>query len=133
MMRRSTLSSRHRRNQAGGMKLGTLIFLLLVGGGVYTAFAYIPPWMAYRAIRDQMVEQAREAAVVRDEEIVDRIVIVANSWEVPLTEEDIVLTRSDGRLSMATEWDITIHHFGVYDHQLHFAPAVDEFIVRVAR
>ncbi|MEW6324317.1 MAG: hypothetical protein AB1515_02915 [Nitrospirota bacterium] len=125
-----TPSSRSRRQaQAGGVKLGTLVFLLLIAGGIYLAFAYIPPWMAYRALKDQMIEQTRESAILPDEEIRERLAIIARSWELPLTAEDFVVTRTDGRLSIAAQWDVTIHHFGLYDHRLRFAPTSEEMVL----
>lgn len=115
------------------MKLGTLVFLLLIASGSYLAFAYLPPWMAYRAMNDQMVEQARKAAVLSDDEIADRLYAVVKEWGLPVTRDAIVVTRRENHVSIRTQWDVTIHHFGLYDHRLHFAPAADEMIMPVGR
>ncbi len=113
--------------------MGTLIFLLLIAGGVYLAFNYIPPWIAYRAIRDQMLDQARTATLLTDQQIAAQVMVVAKEWEIPLTEQNVAVTRTENRLTIRAEWDVTINHFGLYSHRVHFAPAVDEMILPIGR
>jgi len=113
--------------------MGTLIFLLLIAGGAYLAFSYVPPWIAYRAIQDQMLDQARNATLLTDQQIAVQITVVAKEWEVPLTERDVTVTRTENRLAIRAEWDVTINHFGLFPHRVHFAPAVDEMILPIAR
>jgi hypothetical protein len=131
------IASRRRRervaSRAGFMRLGTMIFLLLIIGGAYLVYVYLPPWIAYRALEDQMAEQAREARILPNEEIAARVWAVVKEWEIPVSQDDIVITRTDNRLYIRAQWDITIRHFGLYEHRLHFEPAVDEMILPIDR
>lgn len=82
--------------------------------------------MAYRTIEDQLIEQARNSAMLSDDEIRERIAIVAREWGVPIAAEDVSVTRNNERVAVAAQWDVLIRHFGLYDHRLHFAAAADE-------
>ena len=72
------------QRERGGLQIGTVVFLLLIAGGIYSAFVYIPPWMAYRALQDRMVDLAHESATISDAEIVNRLVIETRAWNLPV-------------------------------------------------
>jgi hypothetical protein len=80
-----------------------------------------------------MLDQARTAALLPEQEIAERILVVAREWDVPLTAGDMVITRTENRLAIRAEWDVTVNHFGLYAHRVHFAPAVEEMILPVGR
>jgi hypothetical protein len=121
-------------NRMGRITLSTFIFLFLVSGAVYLTLLYVPPWMAYRAMQEVILEQAGAAAVSSDEEIIDRIMATAQEWKVPITKDQIEITRTDTRMSISTQWDVTINLFGgQYRHVLHFAPSTKTMMVPPAR
>jgi len=122
------------RGQAGGITFGTFFFLFLIAGSIYLALLYLPPWIAYYAMFDQIREQAGTSARVSDEEIVNRIMATAKEWEVPITPEQIEVNRTDTRVLITAQWDVTINLFGgQYQHVLHFAPSAGTLVMPPAR
>lgn len=114
------------RNYAGRISLSTLIFFVLTAAVVYLALLYLPPWMAYRAMLQVIQEQVGAAAVSSDDEVSDRIMATARAWDVPITKDQIEITRTAGRLSISTQWDVTVNLLGgKYQHVLHFAPSTE--------
>jgi hypothetical protein len=120
--------------QSGGVTLGTFLFLFLIAGAIYLTLLYLPPWMAYRAMLDQIQEQAGTAAITSDNEIMTRLMATAREWEIPVTEDQIELKRTDTRVSISTQWDVTINLFGgQYQHILHFAPSTEAMVLPARR
>jgi hypothetical protein len=121
-------------NTAGRISLSTLIFFVLTAAVVYLALLYVPPWMAYRAMLEVIQEQVGAAAVSSDDEVGDRIMATARAWDVPITKDQIEITRTDGRMSISTQWDVTVDLLGgKYHHVLHFAPSTESPVVPAAR
>jgi hypothetical protein len=111
-------------NRSGRLTFGTILFLCLAAGAVYLALAYVPPWMSYRAMQEVIQEESGGGDVSSDDQISDRIMATAKEWGVPITREQIVITRTDGRISISTEWDVPISLFGGRFRQvLHYAPS----------
>ncbi|HUJ78957.1 MAG TPA: hypothetical protein VLY45_01430 [Nitrospiria bacterium] len=113
-------------NRTGRITFGTVVFFGLVAGAIYLAVEYLPPWMAYRAMLEVMQEQVGAAAVSSDDEIIDRIMATAKEWQVPVAREQIIITRTDARLSISAQWDATVTLFGGrFQQTLHFAPSTE--------
>jgi hypothetical protein len=113
-------------NRAGRITFGTFLFLFLTAGAVYLTLHYAPPWMAYRAMLEVIQEQVGAAAVASDDEISDRIMATAKEWGVPITKDQIEITRTDTGMSISTQWNVTINLFGGrYQQVLHFAPSTE--------
>jgi hypothetical protein len=113
-------------NRAGRITFGTFLFLFLTAGAVYLTLFYVPPWMAYRAMLAEIQAQAGAAAVMDDDEILTRIMATAKEWEVPITRDQIEITRTDAGMSISTQWNVTINLFGGrFQQVLHFAPSTE--------
>ena len=122
------------RGRSGRISLGTFIFLFLIAGAVYLTLLYLPPWMAYRAMMEVIQEQIGAAAVATDDEVSDRIIATAKEWEVPITKEQIVITRTETRISISTQWDVTINLLGgQFQQVLHFEPSTDTVVMPANR
>jgi type III secretion system FlhB-like substrate exporter len=118
----------------GGIKPGTLVFLLLIAVVIYTAYGFLPPWMAYRAMKEQMQDQARTVSVIPDEEIVERVYATAKEWSVPIKKDEILVKRTESHLTIATRWEVAVDIFGgLYQYPLVFAPEVDELLLPISR
>ncbi|MBI3621514.1 MAG: hypothetical protein HY208_04925 [Nitrospirae bacterium] len=119
-------SRRRSFDQSGGISIWTFLLLFLVAGAIYLTLLYLPPWMAYHAMLDRIQEQVHTAAVTSDEEITNRILTTAKEWELPVTEDDIEIRRSDTQIYIGTQWDVTINIFnGMYQDVLHYAPSTE--------
>ena len=122
------------RDQAGRITFGTFLFLFLAAGAVYLTLLYAPPWMAYRAMLEVIQEEGGASGVASDDEIGDRILATAKEWEVPITRDQIEITRTDTKISISTRWDVTINLFGgQFQHVLHFAPSTESVALPAAR
>jgi hypothetical protein len=118
----------------GRITLSTLIFFVLIAAVIYLALLYVPPWMAYRAMLEVIQEQVGAAAVSSDDEVGDRIMATARAWDVPITRDQIEITRTDGRMSISTQWDVTVNLLGGRYHDvLHFAPSTESPVGSTAR
>jgi hypothetical protein len=121
-------------DDSGRLTLSTFMFFFLVAGAVYLTLLYAPPWMAYRAMLEVIQEQVGAAAVSTDDEVSDRIMATAKEWEVPITKDQIEITRTDARISISTQWDVTVNIFGGrFQHVLHFAPSTETLRAPMAR
>lgn len=121
-------------NAGGRITLSTLVFFALITAVVYLALLFVPPWMAYRAMLEVIQEQVGAAAVSSDDEVGDRIMATARAWDVPITKDQIEITRTDGRMSISTQWDVTVNILGgTYQHVLHFAPSTESPVVPAGR
>ena len=116
--------------RSGRITLGTFFLLFLIAGAVYLTLVYLPPWMAYRAMLDAMQEQIGVAAASSDGELRDRIMATAKEWEVPITREQIAITRTETRIVISAEWDVPVNLLnGQYRHVLHFTPSTDTMVM----
>jgi len=121
-------------NQSGGISIQTFLFLFLVAGTVYLILLYLPPWMAYRAMLDQIRDQAATADISSDHEIMTRLMATAREWEIPVTEDQIEIKRTDIKVFIGTQWDVTIDLLaGQYQHVLHFAPSTETMVMPASR
>jgi len=116
--------------QSGAITLKTFFLLFVMAGAVYLALLYLPPWMAYRAMLEALQDQIGTAAVASDNEISERILATAREWDVPITRDQIEIKRTDTRISISTQWDVTINLFGGQSqHVLHFAPSKETVVM----
>jgi hypothetical protein len=120
-------------NRAGRITFGTFLFLLLTAGAVYLALLYVPPWMAYRAMLAEIQVQAGAAALIDNDEILSHIMATAKEWEVPITRDQVKITRTETTISISTQWDTTINLFGGrFRRVLHFAPSMETAVTSPA-
>jgi hypothetical protein len=136
-LRRCAADRRHGNpafNRAGRITFGTILFLSLTAGAAYLTLLYVPPWMAYRAMLAEIQVQAGSAALVDNDEILTRIMATAKEWGVPITKDQIEITRTDAGMSISTQWNVTINLFGGrYQQVLHFAPSTERPVAPVSR
>lgn len=120
--------------QSGKITLSTFFLLFLIAGAVYLTLLYLPPWMAYRAMLGQIQEQADTAATTPDNQIMTHLMATVREWDIPITEDQIELKRTDTQVSISMQWDVTINLFGgQYQHVLHFAPSAETMVMPARR
>ena len=98
-----------RGGSPGGSRLGLLVALLLVGGGIYLATVYVPPYWAYMSLQDPVRLAADTAAGKRDEDKARaEIIEAARGVDLALTEENIEIFSRDSLVIVRVSWSVPI-------------------------
>jgi hypothetical protein len=112
----------HNREQAppGLIRLGTLIWLMLLVGGVYLGVKFAPPYWDYLSMLDPVKEAAMAAAVPgREEQARAELIARAKKLGLILDEESVAIVRSPGGVRVRAEWNAPVV-LPRYRHILHF-------------
>jgi hypothetical protein len=97
------------RGERGEGRLGTLFALVLVAVMIYLGFKVVPVMINSYAFKDFIEEEARFAAVRRDdEEIRARVLSKARELELPITGEMIITERTNARFDIAVRYSVPI-------------------------
>jgi len=104
----------------GRIRLGVVLFILVVVAGVYLAGKFIPPFWAYLSMQDPVKEAALAAIMSRGEEKAKAdLMRRAQAAGVPLDEKNIIITREEGMLVVRISWVTTVE-LPWYDFPLRF-------------
>ena len=89
----------------GRIRLGALLFLLLVAAGIYLAIKFVPPYWTYLSLQDP-VKEAAMAAVTQSGEDKARADLIRRAREegLNLGEDDIQFTREGPQLVVRISW-----------------------------
>ena len=92
--------SRNRRRQLGEGQFGCLvgIVLLLVAGMV--AYKLIPVKVKAADFREAVTNESRSAATHNDKEIMAAILRRANELELPVTDDNVQISRSNSQIKI---------------------------------
>ncbi len=89
----------------GRIRLGALIFLLLLASGVYLTTKYVPPYWTYLSMQDPVREAAMGALMPGGEERArDELIRRAKEQGLKLTQDNIVFTREGPLLVLRVTW-----------------------------
>ncbi|MBI3595763.1 MAG: hypothetical protein HY203_01255 [Nitrospirae bacterium] len=113
------------RHSPGKLRIGLLLFLTLLAGGVYLGFQLFPYWMDAYDMKNFLAEKARTGQLATDEVIRRSIIAKAHELGIELTDRDIEIHRSSMDMSISTAWDLDYNFFGLYAHTFTFTPQVD--------
>jgi hypothetical protein len=113
------------RHPPGKLRIGLLLFLALLVGGVYLGFQLLPYWMNAYDMKNFLDEKARTGQLATDDEIRRSIIAKGHELGVDLSDRDIEIRRSATGMSISTAWDLDYNFFGLYAHTFTFAPEVD--------
>ena len=101
------MRSVHNRGQSprGMSRLGTLIWLLLLAGGVYLGVKFVPPYWDYLSMLEPVKEAAMAAAVPgREERVRTELIARARGVGVELAEEDVEIFRNGNMVGVRVAW-----------------------------
>ena len=95
--------------ERGEGRMGTLFALALVAVMIYLGFKVVPVMINSYSFKDFIEEEARFAAVRRDdEEIRTRVFNKARELELPITKEMIHTERTNARFDIAVSYSVPI-------------------------
>jgi hypothetical protein len=114
---------RLRRRERGEGQLGCLVGLILLAIGIFVAWKMIPVKVKAAELRQMVVDEAKSAGSHNDGKIRDFILNKARENDLPVSEENIKISRAHSEIIVDVEYDIPIEFPGfTYKwHQHHHA------------
>jgi len=113
---------RHGNGRAPGrIRLGALLFVLVVGVGVYLAISLVPPYWTYLSMQDPVRDAAVTAATARDGEATARADILRKARDIGLhlEDENIQIVHEGQELVIRVSWVEPVE-LPRYRYDIHF-------------
>ncbi len=118
--------------ERGMVSFKVLFWLLVLFIVVHIAIKLVPMYIDSERMKDEMSVKAELAQTLNDNEILTDLVKKAKELDLPLGQEDIVLTRNEDThmMKISAKWDVTVHFFfDVYPpyttRTYHFEPIIE--------
>src|SRR5437764_14595905 len=99
---------RKSRRERGEGQFGCLIGLILLGIAIFVAWKMIPVKVKAAELRQTVVDEAKSAGTHNDDRIRAAILQTARENNLPVTEENITIVRSNGEITVTVAYTITI-------------------------
>jgi len=111
------------RRERGEGQLGCLVGLIFLAIGIFVAWKMIPVKVKAAELRQMVVDEAKSAGTHNDGKIRDFILNKARENDLPVSEENIKISRAHAEIIVDVEYDVPIQFPGfVYKwHQHHHA------------
>ena len=108
------------RSAPGKIRLGVVLFILVVAAGIYLAIKFVPPYWSYLSMQDPVKEAAMAVVTSTDEarakaELIRR----AKNEGLALDENNIEIAREEGMLVVRVTWVEPVE-LPQYRYNLHF-------------
>ena len=118
--------------ERGMVSFKVLFWLLVLFIVVHIGIKLVPMYIDSERMKDEMSVKAELAQTLSDNEILTDLVKKAKELDLPLGQEDIVLTRNEDThmMKISAKWDVTVHFFfDVYPPYTtkiyHFEPIIE--------
>ena len=115
-----------RMRSRGGARLKAIVWLLIVGSGIYVGAKVVPIYFANYQLQDKMQTEARFAMVNHrtNEEVRDVIYSEIQDRDIPARREDIHVESSQRGVRIRVDYTVTVD-LRVYQFNMHFTPSVE--------
>jgi len=115
-----------RMRSRGGARLKAIVWLLIVGAGIYVGAKVVPIYFANYQLQDKMQTEARFAMVNHrtNEEVRDVIYREIQDRDIPARREDIQVESSQRGVQIRVDYTVTVD-LRVYQFNMHFTPSVE--------
>lgn len=111
------------RSQRGALSLGSLIFLLVIGTGIYIGIKMATPWIRFYQVEELFKEQVVRLKVASEEEVRDAIKKKLTELEVPIPDEEISIIREEGKPpAIEATYNVDVDFIGGYKYTYVFKP-----------
>jgi hypothetical protein len=108
------------RGQRGEGQLGCVVGLLVLLAAIYVAYKMVPIKVKSAQVRGEVVDEAKSAGMRGDEQIAKNILRVAEAEGIPLTREDIEISRVANTIRVEVTYTIPIEFPGyTYNWEFH--------------
>jgi len=91
-------------------KLKIVIFIAVVAVLVYVCWANVPPWFHYYSFRDELDDIVRVNSYLSrsDDDIKTIVINKAHSEEIPLKEDQVVVSRGPEGLGISVHYSVHV-------------------------
>lgn len=111
------------RSQRGALSLGSLIFLLVIGTGIYIGIKMATPWIRFYQVEELFKEQVVRLKVASEEEVRDAIKKKLTELEVPIPDEEISIIREEEKPpAIEATYNVDVDFIGGYKYTYVFKP-----------
>ena len=99
--------------ERGMVSFKVLFWLLVLFIVVHIGIKLVPMYINSERMKDEMSVKAELAQTLSDNEILTDLVKKAKELNLPIGQEDIVLTRNEDThmMKISAKWDETVHFF----------------------
>lgn len=120
---RASRNRQQRRFERGEGRLKSILIIVIVVLGIYTAWKVVPPYVNDYQLADKMQEQSRFAMVnhYTEDQIRDNIFKAMQDLDIPAKREDIKIVANNNVVKISLEYTVPIDVL-VYHGDLHFSP-----------
>lgn len=109
---------RNRRERGEG-QLGCLVGLIFLALAVFVAWKMVPIKVKAAEVRGVVVDEAKSAGTHSDKVIMGNILSKAHEDNLPLTEENVKISRGGGNITIDVNYVVPVEFPG-YTYQWHF-------------
>ncbi len=108
------------RDSTGRISLRALIWLLILSSALYSGYKLSFPYISYYMLKTDVEEELKLSHMYSDDALRERIATKAATWKVPITAEDVKISRDFDRLTINLEYSKTVVFLGRYKKKLNF-------------
>jgi hypothetical protein len=120
---------RRSNRERGEGRLGCFLWVLLAGLIAYGAFKIIPVKFAASRFADFMNEESAFGYQKQNPTILRELLAQAQELELPITKEQIEITRTRELITIAVHYEVPIKFFGQLGFVWKFDPVVTRALV----
>jgi hypothetical protein len=99
---------RNIRRQRGESNIGCLFGLILLAIAIFIAYKMIPVKVKAADLKQTITDEAKMAGTHNNELIMKSILAKAQENRLPVTEENVKITRASGEITVEVEYDVPI-------------------------
>ena len=108
------------RRERGEGQLGCIVGLIILAIAIFVAYKMIPVKVKAAELRQTVIDEAKAAGTHNDEKIRDFILNKARENNLPVTENNISIVRSQGEITVDVDYTVPIDFPGfTYQWHLH--------------
>ncbi len=104
--------------EAGFIRLRALLWILFLSAGLYAAYMFVPPYVAFYMLKTEVEEEARVAHMYTDEALASRITSKAAAWSIELGPQDLYIERGMEQIRIRVNYTVGLNFFDRYEREL---------------
>jgi len=104
----------------GRISIKALVWLLILSSAIYAGYKLYYPYFSYYMLKTDVREEIKLAHMYTDASLRGRVVKDGHNWYVPITTDDVRITRDFRTITISVKYMKTITFFGRYKKKLVF-------------
>lgn len=107
------------RSQRGEGQFGCVVALLLLLVAIFIAYKMVPVKVKAAELRGEVVDEAKNGGVRGDDQIIKTILAVAERNNLPVSKEDIQISRTSNSIRVEVNYTVPVEFPG-FTYQWNF-------------